>query len=252
MKRAKSILLAIPLLIATNGLFGQTLSKSIELKYTSAKGTNGCAVTFNPDKNLYYACIAGNAQYPLEVWDEKGISQKATPIGFDAQGLWFKGGHLRGNALWGRGLFTINLDNQGLPTRVTQSFVQVIQPNKQSVGAFDKTNKHIVFYENGYIYLYEYKDAGKLLEKFPVKYDDIDNLNQNSVILTDIKGKEYGLLNHKEKQVLLFNKKGKLKATYSLPSHAITHKLFKFSYANNLVFLYNAETSSWIGYSGLK
>lgn len=253
MRTIVSVTTIAALLFSTSGLFAQTsLIKSITLKYTMDGGTNGCAVTYNPDKKLYYASIAGNEAYPLETFDEHGSSKHTNKVGFDSRGLWYNPGtnQLEGNAQ-GRGIYAINLDGNGYPKSSSALSLDPVQPVPQSVGVLDEKKKMIVFYGAGSLHFFKAKDgtsAGKVF----LKLSNEDDINATTVIYTGIKKKEYGLLNHKTKQVLTFDRKGRQTGIYQLPSNAVTHNVFRFSYANNLVFLYDANSRTWTGYFGLK
>lgn len=253
MKNLAELLLAMSLVLSPGPLFAQkTLSKSIELHFEQSTGTNGSVVAYHPNIGMYYAAIAGNEVFPLEVFNEHGINMKQAKTGFDARGIWYntKTKRMEGNAQGG-GIYEIDLDESGNPSAATKLSDKQMQPGEQSVGTFDSKKKLIVFYEAGYLHFFDSKKYSvKKTLRLKVKVG-LDNINLTSLIYTGIKGQEFGLLDHNMKQVLVFNRKGEQTGSYQLPRNAITHTAFRFSYANNLVFLYDVNTRTWVGYSGL-
>lgn len=246
------IILAVVSIFAASGIFAQTLTKSIELKYKQTEGTNGCSVAYNPKTKLYYAVIAGNKSYPLEAFNVHGVNMHEALAGYDSRGLWYnkKTKSLQGISQ-GAGLCEIALDKSGYPGTVSTLSSSSLQPGNQSVGAYDSKKKKVVFYYDGVLHLY---NISNLTQKQTLRLElttDKDNINPTSVIYTGVKNKEFGLLDHKNKRVLVFNRKGQQTGSYQLPSSAIASSWFWFSYANGLVFLYDKETRTWTGYKGL-
>src|SRR5687767_13108750 len=52
-------------------------------------GGNGLTVSYNPVTKYYYCVQAGNAEFPLEVFNEKGEHIFATNAKQDCRGWWF-------------------------------------------------------------------------------------------------------------------------------------------------------------------
>lgn len=250
MNRIKSTLLVVALLMATNGLFAQILSKSVTLKYTATEGTNGCAIAYHPKKKLYYSTIAGNKQYPLEVFDKKGTSIKADKGGFDSRGVWFSKDGLEARAFSGE-VYSLTVDGNGLPSGGMNKKYAINPNNEHAIPAYDAKKKTLVFYSDGNLVFYDSK-SGENKGSLSLDLYNTSNINSTTVIYTGVKNKEFGLLNHDKKEILLFDRKGNKTGTAKLPTNAVTHSMFRFSYANNLVFLYDVETRTWTGYSGLK
>ncbi len=83
--------------------------------YHLEEGTNGCAVTYVPDSELYYAVIAGNEEFPLEVFYSSGEFFGAFEAGIDTRGLWYnsKKDVLEGNGPGETGIFRQDLEKDG-------------------------------------------------------------------------------------------------------------------------------------------
>ncbi len=251
----KVLLIAIILVIGiSTSLATKTYKakKVITLEFTLEEGTNASAVVWNKDKQLYYAVFAGNQDYPLEVFSVGGEQLYGGKAGIDVRGLWYnaKSKRLEGNSAGNAGIFAIDLDRIGNPADAKVVIAGQIQPDFQSVGAFDSKKQIIYYYNTGEIYPYKLK-SGKAIKSFKITDcpTDIENLNSTTVIYTDIKGSELGVLDYNSQKVYLFDLKGKFSATIELPSDATSNDFFCFSYANNKIWLYDIETRTWSGYS---
>lgn len=222
----------------------------ISLTFTGSDGTNASAVIWNSDRKIYYAVIAGNADYPLEAFTKKGKTLHSSMAGIDVRGMWYnsKTKCLEGNGAGETGIFSIALDAVGKPQKPEVLFSGQLQPDFQSIGAFDDKNQLIYYFYDGIIYTYnrENGEAGEIieLEDFP---GDLENINLTTVIFTDRKGEELGILDI-EGKVYLFDLNGTHKATVQLPEDAITNDFFRFSFANERIWLYDVDSRTWKGY----
>lgn len=224
----------------------------ISLTFVSMDGTNASGVTFNPDDSLYYALIAGNATYPLETFSKTGTPLAQAIIGFDSRGLWWNPEQHQAeiNGYDAGGLYIPDLDPNGylLGTGINP-FTGMNQPNAQSCGAFDWGDNEIIYYDNGSIYRYDRLNCNLLGSFALTGFSNWTNVNSTSVIFTGCGGKEIGVLDYVNKQVLLFRKAdGSLAMTIDLPSSAITNSMFRFAYANGRVWLYDIVTRTWYAY----
>lgn len=235
--------------------YGQIIERpkaSIELKFYLEDGKNGSAVTFDPDRELYYSVIAGNAGFPMEVFDKNGLQLYQTEVGSDLRGLWWnkKKGRLEGNGYSEIGIVAINLNDQGYPSvGITTVIEGMHQPESNSCGAFDE-KKIIYYYDDKKFHSYSSKN-GKMLNSVDVKLNNAnwENINGTSIIYTGVKKMELGLLDFIDNKVFLFDKKtGELTGTINLPSEAPTYHSFRFAYANKHVFIFNDLKKKWQGY----
>jgi hypothetical protein len=160
---------------------------------------------------------------------------------------------LEANGYDNSGVSSFMLDGSGFNTGNTTSQSMVsMQPDAQSAGAYDFKNKHIIYYYDGAVYKVKregFTDAGKVELQLPVGKNYI---NSTSVIYTGVNGKEAGVLDHENKKVYLFDiKSGKHTFTITLPNNAPAYSMFRFSYANGHVWLYDADERAWTGYKVL-
>ncbi|HXH19424.1 MAG TPA: hypothetical protein VNJ07_10110 [Chitinophagales bacterium] len=214
-------------------------------------GANGIAVAYNPLKKIYYCAIAGNAEFPLECFTG-GENIYRGAIGFDARGLWYneKSKNLEGNSYGGDGIYAIALDKEGMPEGNPENKYPNVQPDEQSVGAYDAASDQIFYfdYTSGEVIPYK-RTAGKKgkiikLKNCPVPFE---NLN-SAMVYTGQKNAEIGVYNFLDAEVYFFNKKGEYQTTVTLPDDAPYNEMFNFSYANGHVFLFDKDMREWIGY----
>lgn len=249
MKKIFSLVAATVVAAATLAQTGYTARKDFSLAFVGNEGTNGTAVVWNPDKQVYYAAIAGNADYPLETFGIGGNMKYANKADIDIRGLWYnaKTKKLEGNGAGELGFFSYDMNASGEPRNPVVSVSGQNQPDFQSVGAFD--GKKVYFFFDGKIYSYSTK--GKAGKSFELKNSpaSVSVLNATTMVYTGRKGEEFGLLDFDAKRVYLFDKKGTYKASINLPSGAITHNMFRFAFANGRVWLYDVDSRSWTGYT---
>ncbi|MGE0635958.1 MAG: hypothetical protein AB7G44_10680 [Bacteroidia bacterium] len=249
MKKIVSFVAATVIAAATFAQTTYTAKKDFTLTFSGSEGTNGTAVVWNPDKQVYYAAIAGNAVYPLETFGSGGNLKYANTTEIDVRGLWYnaKTKKLEGNGAGEVGYFSYMMNASGEPRTPEVTLSGQHQPDFQSVAAFD--GKKLYFFFDGKITSYSTKGkAGKslALKNSPAS---VDVLNATTVVYTGRKGEEFGLLDYDAKRVYLFNKKGVYTATVNLPGSAITGNMFRFAFANGKIWLYDVDSRSWTGYT---
>lgn len=249
MKKIIFLLAATVVAAATFAQTTYTAKKDFSLTFVDDGGTNGTAVVWNPDKQVYYAAIAGNANFPLETFGSGGNSKYVNMANIDVRGLWYnpKTKTLEGNGAGDVGYFSYKMNASGEPRDPEVIVSGQHQPDFQSAGTSD--GKKVYFFFDGKIHPYSLKGkAGKPIElkNSPVEAGEF---NSTTVVVTGRKGEDLGLLDYNAKKVHLFDKKGKYKATVNLPSNAITHNMFRFAFANGKIWLYDVDTRSWTGYS---
>ncbi len=228
---------------------------SLKLTFQQESGTNASAVTYNPDKKLYYAIIAGNPVFPLETFDAKGKPLHQTNTGFDSRGMWYnpQTKQLEINGYYTNGLVGIPLDTKGFPESNNLKSISTgkSQPDVNSCGALNTQSGETMYYYSGGLYFYK---KGVFVNNLPLGIPvGLDNINETSLIYTGKGGFEIGVLDYIGKKVFLFDiDTGKLTATIQLPSGTVTNAVFWFSYANNHVWLYNTSGRTWTGYKIFK
>lgn len=225
---------------------------SIELKIKQWEGTNASGLAFDPKRGYYYSVTAGNAVYPLEVFNDKGVHLYATEAGNDMRGLWWnkKAKCIEGNVYAGTGISQLKLDASGYPSIGNVMVSETSgMPDVNNCGVYDG-KKLVYYYDGSAVTVFDSK------KKSTVKTLSMDaiapmsnELNYTSMIYTGVKNYELGFLNYVNNTLILMNKKTlQITATISLPDGAITSESFRFAYANKRVFLYDIDARKWTGY----
>ena len=228
--------------------------QGISYTYVQAGGTNASGVSYNPNLNIYYACIAGNPGFPYETFDATGVSLYQTNTGFDFRGLWWNPNtnQVEGTGYSNFGLWTSSLNGSGYALNTgTLIYPGQNQPDAQSCGDYDCEADEMVFYYNGSVSRYARSNGSFLgsyvLTGMPVP---VANINWTSCVYTGCLGQEIGIEDYVGKAILLFNKaNGAYVGSSQLPATAPTNNGFRFSWANNLAWLYDVNTRTWTSYS---
>jgi len=213
----------------TESSFYQTAKRSLSLQMPmSGGGYNGTAVAFDTYNRVYYATFAGNASYPLAKFNANGELISYDEVGNDVRGLWYN------------------------PKKAKLEFNKYngsSQPESNSVGAYDAVNDKVYYWDGSYIYKYN-NATGALESKVSVLRNTRNVFSSYSLIYTGVAGKEIGLLLPAEKKIFLFDKNtGGQKGEIKLPSTAVVEDKFNFSFANNLIWLFDINARVWTGYS---
>lgn len=243
------------------GFFGQSAhaqccqpipnaTPGISYTYILTNGTNASGVAYNPNFDYYYALTAGNPGFPLETFTSAGVAVYQTNTGFDSRGLWWNPtlGQLEANGFNNLGWwnFAINASGHALNTG-TQLFTGQFQPNSQSCGDLDYDANEVIFYDNGSIYRYD-RATSALLGNYPLVGIPVatSNINSTSVGYTGCPGYEIAILDYVNKIIYFFDKSnGNYSGQSILPAATVTNTSFRFSWANNLAWLYELGTRTW-------
>ena len=226
------------------------------LTYTAAFGTNATGVAFNPNFNLYYACIAGNPGFSYGTFSTAGVNLYQTNTGFDFRGLWWNPNtnQVEGTGFSNFGLWTSNLNGSGYALNTgTLIYPGQNQPTVQSVGDLDYCANEMLFFNAGTVSRYS-RPTGAFIASFPITGCPVPiaSLNSNSLGYTGCPGQEIALEDYVNKGILFFNKTtGAYVGTSNLPAAAVTNPTFRFSWANGLAWLYDFPTSSWRSFNVL-
>lgn len=214
-------------------------------------GTNGSAVAWDPQSQTYFMVLAGNTEYPLEQFAADGTPVWGGEALFDYRGLWFEhpgvlNGNGNGDAGWVRR--TVGADG---PTSEPEVFVAgQSQPDAQSIGQWCPLLKGVGFYdaENGAVQIYK---KGKL--KKTIRLHDVSGtVNTTTVLCTPYAGATFGLLDYDQRLVQWFDKSGHPTVAATLPEDAPEVDYMRFSYANDRVWLYDADARIWSAYLAFK
>ena len=230
--------------------------QGINYTFIQSGGTNASGIAYNPNLNIYYAVIAGNSSFPLETFDATGVSLYQTNTGFDCRGLWWNPNlnQLETNGFNTWGIHSFNLDNNGYALNTGFSFFPGLnQPTAQSCGDLDFCTNEILYFNNGVITHYN-RSTNNLIGNYPLTGipTGLTNINSSSIIYTGCSNKEIGILDATNKKIYFFNKQtGVFTGESQLPNSAVTNNSFRFSYANNLAWLYDVSNRTWTSFQVL-
>lgn len=223
---------------------------SLTYAIKETKGTNACGVAYDPKTNLYYTAFAGNAEYPLESFDSKGQNKYSGKIGIDVRSIWYnrKTKSLEGYGFRNKGKYAIALNSDGLPSAMKEP-----QGEYESIPGDQLTacpvKNDLYYFDGSYVYILK---ASNMKEKKRFTLSNIPgnskNLNSTTLIYTGVKGYELGFLDTYESKLYFTDLKGNYTGTTLLPSNAPRPSMFRFSYANGLVWLFDADARIWHGY----
>lgn len=232
-----------------------TPKADLKLVMPAGDGTNSCSVAWNPEQKKYYAAMVGNADYPIEVFDEKGSHKQTFICGFDIRGIWYNpyAEIVAANIYGDHDVVDYLLDSTGKITEVVPNDLLFELPVYEAQAAmtlntetgeylwYDASSGSIVFIdgmtaiENRYLEL-----------NLPVGDTAISPYCMG---YTGVKGYEYALLNHISKKVYLINDEtGAVSATITLPVKAVVSESFGFCFANGRIWLFDNGTRTWTAY----
>lgn len=230
--------------------------RDIMLTIQGEGGKNGNGVAYNPMLKYYFTSIAGNPDFPIDVFTEDGEFVTYTFANADLRGFYYNPEYdlIEGATYSDHDIvsYIFNEDgdmDEGDPvTELTN-----LEANEDNACFnIDLQNKVYISYNPVDDKVYQYNmDSGKKNKKtITLKIPkDGDNINYTSIIYVDIKGGAYGLLNYMKKQVYLFNpKNGKLIATIQLPKEVKPDNAFNFAYTNNRIFIFDTVERIWTSY----
>ncbi len=208
------------------------------------------AVAFNPTYNLYYSNNSGGTD-PDEYFDIDG-NLLGSSIDTDWRGMWYNPttGKIEGNT-WDNYFVVDNLTAQGYFGGTIQNPFNTTPPDPQAVGAFDPQNNRILYYKSGSLYGESRVNGADAPTITLTGIPNFTNISSPTLIYTGCAGMEVGLYNYSTKQILFFNKTtGVYSSSISLPSNApnTSYNSGQFSFANNLVWIFNNTLKKWIGF----
>lgn len=247
-------LFALSLLISGSSLRAQTPVSSaindITLPIYSEDGNNGVAVAYDPNRALYYTSYAGNASYPIEVFDAYGSSKYTGAIGADIRGMWYNPAakRLEGILYDNTGGFFITLDMNGTPLNNNITAFSYGM-DAQAVATYDAVKKQVIFVQSYEVYLFKANSRKAKKVKLQPATEGVQLVQ--TPLWTGVKGYELGLLEAGETVLYLFDiKSGKQSARIKLNDYYGTEPIYAFniSYCNNHVWLYDKGTRTWYGY----
>lgn len=229
-------------------------------------GTRGASVVWHPLQKKYYAAMAGNAGYPLAVFDAMGkrLSGEDLNAMMDTRGLWYNPvtKEINGNGYAETGWFKYALNKKGIPDSGITVLEGTHQPTEQCVGAYHPLRKQVMFLNGNGVSLYsltgdladEYVQINWGRKKAEGKSEEEEDgtpadYNNTTVIYTGIKNAELGFLNTGNKQIELYDfMSGFLTQKIKLPDNAPVESSFNFAYTNGIYWLFDITARKWYGY----
>ncbi|MDZ4794801.1 MAG: hypothetical protein SGI83_11030 [Bacteroidota bacterium] len=242
------------------------LKKVISLAMPGETGNNGASVVWHPLFKKYYASYAGNTSYPMAVFDVTGkqLSPDELETMFDVRGMWYNtvSKQIEANGYDASGWVSYSLDSKGIPEEIENLHDGQVQPDPQSVGAFDAAKKRISFLKNGSIFSYslageEAADVVDLKRKgvSPATEGELEEegeseekYNSTSLCYTGIPNAEFAIMNYGEMQIELYNRKGILTKAFKIPDDTLLYTNFNFAYANGIWWLFDKGEKKWFGF----
>jgi hypothetical protein len=228
--------------------------ESLRLEMQSEGGTNGSAVAWNPVQRRYYAVIAGNGAFPLETFDQQGAPVYQTTAGMDTRGMWWnpRKNRLEANSYTDGAVFSLSVNGSGNALGYDQTLLEetALSDYPQSCAVVEPKKGNFLFYSDGILYTLS-SASGKIMKETQLynRPSSSGSVNEVALIYTGCKKHEIGLLDYETGKIYLFDlKSGKFTAAVELPQSAVTHDMFRTSYANGHLWLYDAETRVWQAY----
>lgn len=209
------------------------------------------AVTYNPQFSLYYSVNAGGTTAE-EVFDLNGDLLYSSTVA-DWRGLWWNSNinRVEGNA-WGNYFYIDSLQSNGYLGGNHSLVGATTPPDVQSAGAYDPNDNIIYYYNGGTLYG---ESRADFVDITPITLTGIPSFTgmvQHGVIYTGCTGSEIGIYDAGAKILYLFNKStGAMSNSIAFPSNTIgiSYVGGNFSYANDIVWLYNSTINEWVGFN---
>lgn len=259
MKKMLSLRALCALLLLTSwlGVAAQAPKETAALAFTyefeSSNGTNASAVAYVPGPNVYITCIAGNPDYPLEVFDRQGKTIASMSAGIDLRGIWYNPATkcLEANGAGEAGWFSMPLDANGIPTGEWTTIREgQFQPDFQSVLAYVPGKKKLVTIINNVVFSYWGRSNGK--QKVQVQFGtpgDTDwYINPYCAAYTGNDDFPIALLELNGEQILYFSLKGKYLGATKVGAAIPEMDGFRFAFANRHAFIYDEVERTWSAY----
>ncbi len=275
MKKYLALLTALVLFSTVLRAQSRTLKQLLELQMPKTQaddycGTRGAGVCYNPVNQKYYAAFCGNTKFPMAVFTAAGkrISDDTLTAMEDIRGIWYDPAtkKILANGYNNIGWLYYTLDNRGIPANINYKFSDMNQPSAQSVGAYDAGLRYVCFLDGSQVKLYEnfenlfanLKDSVQLHwgrkksqgrgENEQAQVGNVD-YNYTNVIVSNIKGAEFGVLKFADRQIELYDyKTGYLQQTLKLPASAPVEPALNFAFCNGIYWLFDIENRKWKGY----
>lgn len=221
--------------------------------FQSSDGTNASAVTYIPGPNVYVTCIAGNEDYPIEVFDGSGKTLGTLTAGLDIRGIWYNPAtqRLEANAYGEGGWFSCTLDAQGVPSGEWATIrAGQHQPEEQSVLTYVPSIKKLVTItgDKSFSFWGRKNAKQKLCYQHGTPGDTDWYINPYCVGYTGNNAYPIAVLELNAGQILYFDLKGTYKGATQIDGGIPEMDGFRFAYANGFAFIYDEVDRIWRAY----
>lgn len=245
------------------------LRQVIVLQMPEDDGSNSASVAWHPLTKKYYTSMAGNANYPMGVFDEKGkLIQDDMDADYDFRGIWYNPitKMLQFNTYDSSGVGHIELESDGKIKSKIIDFEGMYQPDPQSVGTFYTPGNNVIYLSPSHdVEKYDsktFKALGSLTRlyvgcKTKKENDELTEIESSvmwddrnlSVQYTNIPKGELAILNVADRIIELYDKKTGLltSANIYIPAGIKLEYSFNFSFTNGIWWFFKKENRQWVG-----
>ncbi|MCB9033954.1 MAG: hypothetical protein H6553_08965 [Chitinophagales bacterium] len=241
-------------------------TKDIELAFSPDNFTGSYAqgIAYNPTFQYYYAYRnIGSKGNNFEVFDINGKSVQSTIFSQQVDNIWYNNFLNKIEAYYRNDndeLFIVSykFDNKGLLINETPklelSNILIAEPTStlgynaiDNIYYYASVNKNPVKLEE--LNAIDATDFGHANLPLPLSVNTSD-LNQPTLLYTNIKNAEYALYNNKTYSLYLYDYEGNLQKTITLPSSASTSssKYKNICIVNKHFFVFDGIKCKWYGY----
>jgi hypothetical protein len=271
MKRILSAFVLIVIAAGFSPLQAQKkLKPVITIQIPEGDGSNSAAIVWHPIQKKYYTSMAGNAIYPMGVYDVKGKPlQENVDAEYDYRGMWYNpvSKRIEFNCYDSGGIGHLLLDAKGKIDSKIIDFEGMNQPDNQCVGVYHTVSNYIIYLSTGHtVEKYSPKTGESLLTlttlhvgcKTKSEGDELDvdaefsrweARNASCVQYTGMPKAELAILNVDDRTIELYDQKTGLltKTAFSIPESITIHSNFNFSYTNGIWWFFDKEARKWVG-----
>ncbi|MFM2377373.1 MAG: hypothetical protein RLZZ165_2470 [Bacteroidota bacterium] len=246
----------LALLVTLNLAFAQapkpTAIESMKYRFESTEGTNASAVAFIPGPKVFITVIAGNASFPMEVFDMSGSTIHIREAGLDLRGIWYnpKSNTLEANAYGESGWFSRELNSEGLPIGDWKCIKEGMhQPEEQSVLSYDPTVRKLITIQDETFFLFSRKNGkGKPAHQHGTPGDTDWYINPYVAAYTGNDAYPIAVLELNGDQILYFDLNGKYQGATQIEGGLPEIDGFRFSFAGNMAWIYDESVRTWTAY----
>lgn len=228
---------------------------TIKIKLPEGSGTNGAGVAYNPETGYYYMAMAGNADYPLYVYNKRWVLVAEVTGNIDFRGIWYNPTtkQLEANSYSEEAIYVIKLNDGGIPISAATTGVNVPAGLELNVAwAYNTTTKQVMVYDDAKESIVSYdRKNGKKKKTLPLSPSvPGKSVNYTTAIYTGKKGKEIAVGNYVDNSLWLYDaKSGKKTETIKLAkSSTQMEERFNLAWSNDIIWLFNTDERTWYGF----